>query len=396
MEMPVDEDMLRPEDRGRGTSRREFFAVCGRTAALGGVLAASGELGLAIVPPPAEAAASKLSWVEAKHYEKLEYDRVRCGICPRKCRVDDHERGYCATRENRGGKYYSLVYNRVCSLHIDPIEKKPLFHFLPGTTAFSLSTAGCCMECKFCQNYEISQFRPEQVTSREVTPRMVAATALKYGAPSVAFTYGEPVVYFEYTYDCAVVARKQGLHPVIITSGFIEQQPLKEWCAVVDAIKVDLKAFTENYYHDVCDSELKPVLAALETIRKKGVWLEIVYLVVPTLNDKVDDIRRMARWIKEHLGTETPLHFSRFFPTYKLKNLPATPVRTLERCAEAASGEGLEFVYIGNVMGHPRESTYCPKCGKVVIRRTGYRVDAEHLKGGACGFCGARLPGVWS
>lgn len=389
-------DNVPPAPPGAGSSRREFLTACGRTAALGGVLAAGGELGLTLASTPAQAASGRLSWVEAKHYEKLKYDRVRCTICPRKCRVDDRERGYCATRENRGGTYYTLVYGRVCSYALDPIEKKPLFHFLPGTTAFSLSTAGCCMECKFCQNYEISQFRPEQVKNREVTPRMVAATARKYDATSVAFTYGEPVVYFEYTYDCAVVTRKQGLHPVIITSGFIEQQPLKEWCRVVDAIKVDLKGFTEGYYHDICDSELKPVLNTLVTIKKSGVWLEVVYLVVPTLNDDVADIRRMARWMKEHLGPDVPLHFSRFFPTYKLKNLPATPVRTLERCADTASGQGLRFVYIGNVMGHPRESTRCPKCGKVLIKRTGYHIKVEGLEDGKCAFCGTSIPGVWS
>jgi len=375
-------------------SRREFLAACGRTAGAGALATAGAQL-LGQRCPAAHAAKGKLSWVEAKHYRKEQYDRVTCEICPRKCRVDDRERGYCATRENRGGKYYTLVYNRVCSVHSDPIEKKPLFHFLPGTDAFSLSTAGCCLECQFCQNYELSQFRPEQVENVSLTPRQVAEGAKRSGAPVVAFTYGEPVVYFEYAYDCAVVARRQGLRPVVITSGYVAQKPLKEWCKVVDAVKVDLKAFTDSFYRDICGAQLKPVLDTIVTLKKSGVWLELVYLVVPTLNDNVDDIRRMSKWLKQNIGTSVPVHFTRFHPTYKLTNLPATPAKTLDRCVAAADSEGLKFVYVGNVPGHPRENTKCPKCREPLLERTGFVIRRNDVVDGKCKHCGETIPGVW-
>lgn len=371
-------------------TRREFLWQSARLATAVGVSP------LWLGGSPAGAAPGRLSWHEAKHYKKLDYQRVQCLLCPRQCRVDDVERGYCATRENKGGRYYTLVYGKPCALHLDPIEKKPLFHFLPGTMAYSLSTAGCCMECKFCQNWDISQMRPEQVENIDLPPAGVVSQAKRCGARSIAFTYGEPVVFYEYTYDTSVLARQRGIHPVVITSAYILEKPLRELCRQVSAVKVDLKSFSEDYYRTICSAKLGPVLEALVVLKSEKVWLEIVYLVVPTLNDRLDEIKRMAIWVKKNLGPDVPLHFTRFHPMYKLKNLPPTPVPTLERCRNTALEQGLHYVYIGNVPGHPGENTYCPHCKRVLLRRVGYLIQENHLKAGQCGFCGQKIPGKWT
>ena len=265
--------------------------------------------------------------------------------------IDDRERGYCGARENRGGTYYSLVYARVCAAHVDPIEKKPLFHFLPGSMAFSVATAGCNVNCKFCQNWDISQVRPEQVNSTFLPPKDLAALTRRYQCPSIAYTYSEPVIFSEYVLDSAAAGRAAGVRSVVISGGYIQEEPLKQLCACVDAIKIDLKAFSEKYYKDVVNGELKPVLNALATIRKLGTWCEVVYLVVPTLNDSDEEFRGLAHWIKTELGPDVPLHFSRFYPEYLLKNLPPTPLATLERAKAICDAEGLHYVYIGNVPG---------------------------------------------
>ena len=332
---------------------------------------------------------------EALYYEKLQHKKIRCKLCPRECVIDDHERGYCGVRENRGGTYYTLVYGRACTYHIDPIEKKPLFHFLPGTTAFSIATAGCNVNCKFCQNWQISQVTPEQVRSIDLQPDKLAATARYYDIPTIAYTYNEPTIFYEYMIDSAREGHRKGVKSVVITAAYIQAEPLKELCAEVDAIKVDLKAFSEKYYKEIVNGELKPVLDALVTIRKAGTWLEIVYLVVPGLNDSEQEITALARWLKANLGPEVPIHFTRFYPQYLLKNLPPTPVSTLDRCKQTADAEGLHYVYMGNVPGHPAESTYCPKCGKKLIDRYGYEVKVVGLKNGRCVFCGQKIPGIW-
>jgi len=333
--------------------------------------------------------------VEARFYEKLPYRKIRCKLCPRECVIDDRERGYCGVRENRGGKYYSLVHSRVCAAHIDPIEKKPFFHFAPGTMAFSVGTAGCNVNCKMCQNWEISQFRPEQVTSDYLPPAKLAAMAQQYRCPSIAYTYSEPVVFCEYVLDAAEAGHAVGVKSAVVSGGYMQTDPLKELCRHVDAIKVDLKAFSEKFYKEVVNGELKPVLNALATIRKQGTWNEIVYLVVPTLNDSDAEFKALAKWVKAELGPDVPLHFSRFHPEYLLKNLPPTPVPTLERAKAICDAEGLHYVYIGNVPGHPAESTYCPKCRRAVVERAGYTVKAMHLNRGKCQNCRQPIPGIW-
>jgi len=334
--------------------------------------------------------------VEAQFYEKLPFKKTRCKLCPRECVIDDRERGYCGVRENRGGTYYSLVHSRVCAAHIDPIEKKPLFHFCPGTLAFSVATAGCNVNCKFCQNWDISQSRPEQVRSNYLPPKDLANLAQQNRCPAIAYTYSEPVVFYEFMRDAADAAHALGIKSVVVSGGFIQQDPLKKLCPSVDAIKVDLKSFSEKYYKEVVNGELKPVLDAIVTMRKLGMWTELVYLVVSTLNDSGAEFRSLAQWVKSNLGPDVPLHFSRFYPQYLLKNLPPTPMQTLDRAKAIADAEGLHYVYLGNVPGHPAESTYCPKCGRNIIKREGLTVQEFHLKKGKCEFCQQPIAGVWS
>lgn len=339
------------------------------------------------------AATTKLSQVEARHYKKLEGGGIECGICPRHCRVTDLERGFCGTRENHGDTYYTLVYGFPCSLNIDPIEKKPLFHFHPGTTALSLATAGCNVDCKFCQNWEISQSRPEQTDNIELPPKDVVEISRRRKVPTIAYTYSEPVIFYEYMYDIAEQGHHHGVKSVMITGGYIEKEPLKRLIPHLDAIKVDLKSIREAYYRDVVRGELKPVLDALVQMRESGIWLELVNLIVPTLNDSPEEFRELASWIKTNLGADTPLHFSRFYPQYLLQNLPPTSQKTLEQAHAISKAEGLNFVYLGNLPGHQAESTYCPQCGKVLIKRAGYRIKENNLKGNKCPQCGRVIPG---
>jgi pyruvate formate lyase activating enzyme len=372
--------------------RRAFLKAAGLpclAACAGGVVAP----GLTLGGPSAESDAQFT--VEARYYEKLPYKKIKCKLCPRECVIDDRERGYCGVRENRGGTYYTLVHSRVVAAHVDPVEKKPLFHFLPGTLAFSIATAGCNVNCKMCQNWDISQVRPEQVRSTYAPPQKVAALAKQNQCASIAYTYSEPIIFYEYMMDTAPAGHEQGVKSVVITGGYIEQEPLKKLCTAVDAIKVDLKAFSQKFYQEVVNGDLKPVLDTLVTLQKLGMWSEIVYLVVPTLNDSEQEFKALARWVKSDLGLDVPVHFSRFHPEYLLKNLPPTPLETLERAKAIADAEGLHYVYIGNVPGHPAESTYCPKCRRVVVERVGYTVSGVRIRKGKCQYCQQHIAGVW-
>lgn len=334
---------------------------------------------------------------EAMFYEPLEEMRVQCKLCPWKCSVADQERGTCGVRENREGKYYTLVHSQPCAAHVDPIEKKPLFHYLPGSLAFSIATAGCNIECKFCQNWDIAQVRPEQVKAYYLPPEDVTRISRQYSCKTIAYTYSEPVIFYEYMYDSAVYARQHGIGNVIISNGFINKEPLEQLCQQLTGVKIDLKAFTEKFYQETCRGELKPVLNTLETLRDIGIWYEIVVLLVPTLNDSQQEIQEMSRWIYKELGEGVPVHFSRFHPMYKIKNLPPTPVKTIEMARNVAMDAGLHYVYVGNVPGHPGESTYCPNCGEIVVRRIGYRILKVDIDdSGHCIHCQNPIPGVWS
>ena len=333
--------------------------------------------------------------VEAKFYEKLPNRKIKCKLCPRECAVGDKERGYCGVRENRGGTYYSLVHSRVAAAHVDPIEKKPLFHYLPGTNAFSLGTAGCNVNCKFCQNWDISQSRPEEVPAQYAPPQRVAELAKQYDCPTIAYTYSEPVVFAEYVMDAADAGHAAGVRSIVVSNGYMQEESLKAAYGKMDAVKIDLKSFSESYYSKVVTGQLKPVLDSLVTLRKLGKWTEIVYLVLPTLNDSDQEFRGLAQWIKANLGPDVPLHFTQFHPEYLLKNLPITPVPTLERAKAIADAEGLHYVYIGNVPGHPAQNTYCPKCRKMLVERVGFTASKVLIRENCCPFCQQPIPGVW-
>jgi len=376
-------------------SRREFLKICAASVAACAVTEEVGEVIRMGGDALAFSLTRELSSVEAKFYEKKGGLEVQCGLCPRKCLVGDRERGYCGVRENRKGKYLTLVHSRPCAIHVDPIEKKPFFHVLPGSKAFSIATAGCNVNCKFCQNWEISQARPEQTRNYHFPPEEIASEARRRGCATIAYTYSEPVVFYEYMLDCAVEGKRKGVESVVVTGGYIQEKPLKELLPHVLAVKVDLKAFSEEYYRKVVRGELKPVLDGLVTIAQSGKWLEIVYLVVPTLNDSPDEIRKMCRWMKRELGPDVPLHLSRFYPQYLLKNLPPTPVDTIHRLRKEALEAGMKFVYVGNVPGDEGENTFCPSCGRIIVSRYLFFIDYVKIKGNSCAYCGEKIPGVF-
>jgi pyruvate formate lyase activating enzyme len=319
-----------------------------------------------------------------------------CQLCAQRCVVLEGESGRCRARKNVGGELRSLVYGRPVAVHVDPIEKKPFFHFLPGRSAYSLGTVGCPLSCKFCQNWQISQARPGDFETEFMPPAAVADAAVRRGAPVVAFTYNEPTVFAEYALDIAAVCRPRGLRCVIVSCGFMNERPLADLCGALDAVKIDLKGFSEDFYRTVSGAALAPVLRSIVQIRKAGVHLEIVNLVVPTLNDADASLKRLADWVMTDLGADVPVHFTRFHPDYQLRNLPATPVATLERARDMAIARGLRYVYVGNVPGHPGNHTYCPKCRARVIARQDFFVLESSLKDGRCGACGFGIAGVWA
>ena len=394
-EIAVEQSDVLPADRFADVSfdRRTFLKAAAAPCMIALVGAALRERSFAL---PTPAAGEDDRFVrEARFYEKLPGNLVRCKLCPRQCEVPEGERGYCRVRENRKGKYFTLVHSRVVAAHVDPIEKKPFFHFLPGAMAFSIATGGCNVNCKFCQNWEISQSRPEDYAQEVVSPGAIARAAVERGAPVIAFTYNEPTVFIEYLTDIARAARPLGRRSVLVSCGFMNEAPLAEMCEVLDAIKIDLKGFSESFYHDVSGAELKPVLRSIRQVARTRVHLEIVNLVVPTLNDSQDMMTELAKWIAGEIGPDVPVHFTRFHPDYQLTNLAPTPVATLERARSIAMEHGIHYAYVGNVPGHPGNHTYCPKCGKRVIEREGFLVSAVNLKHGCCAACGTKIAGVW-
>jgi pyruvate formate lyase activating enzyme len=332
---------------------------------------------------------------EAKFYQKLANRKIKCQLCPRECVVSDSERGHCGVRENRGGAYYLLVHSRVCAAHVDPVEKKPLFHYLPGTNAFSLAAAGCNVHCKFCQNWDISQSRPEELPAHYLPPQRVAELAQQNNCPTIAYTYSEPSVWAEYLMDAADAGHAAGIRSIVVSNGFMQEEALKTAYGKMDAVKIDLKSFTDSYYKQVVGGRLKPVLDSLVTLRKLGKWMEIVYLVLPALNDSDTELRGLAQWTKANLGADVPLHFTQFHPAYQLKDISVTPVATLERAKAIADAEGLHFVYIGNVPGHPAQNTYCPKCRKMIVERSGFTASEMLIRNSCCPFCQQPIPGIW-
>jgi pyruvate formate lyase activating enzyme len=332
----------------------------------------------------------------ARFWSAAAKGRVQCHLCARGCLLAEGERGQCRSRMNTGGEMKSLVYGRPVSVHVDPIEKKPFYHFMPGSQAYSIGTTGCPLRCKFCQNWQTSQASPEDYRVRFTPSGDLVESVRSRKAPVIAYTYNEPLVFTEYMLDIASTARMRGIRSVMVTCGFMAEAPLAEMCKALDAVKVDLKGYSESFYRDACGAELKPVLRTIKQIAKSRVHLEIVNLVVPTLNDTDRMIADLCDWVMGELGPDVPLHFSRFRPDYQMPHLPPTPTATLERARSFAMARGIRYVYVGNVPGHPGNNTHCPSCKKEVIRRTQFFVEEMNVKGGKCGFCGKKIAGVFA
>ena len=321
---------------------------------------------------------------------------VQCRLCPKECRIAPGEAGNCNIRVNLDGELLALTYAHPSALHVDPIEKKLLAHFLPGSEAFSVATCGCNLHCRNCQNWELSQTPAEDADVYHLPPAELVAAAVAEGCASIAYTYSEPLVYYEYTHDSSVLAREAGLRNVLVTAGFVNEEPARRLFAVTDAANIDLKSMDPAFYRDVCDAELKPVLDTIVLARELGLWIEITNLVIPTLNDEPDQIRELARWIVRSVGPETPLHLSRFSPRYRMQNLPPTPAATLAMAREVALEEGLQQVFVGNLRGTEGEHSYCPVDGTPLIRRVGYQIVENRIgTEGRCPECGTEIAGVW-
>jgi len=370
-------------------TRREFCKMSGNLL-----------VGLATSPllfSPLSADNRKYPYIrDARYFRNLDNGKIQCLLCPRMCIISSNRRGYCGVRENQNGKFKTLVYGRLTSINNDPIEKKPLFHFLPGTTAISVSTSGCNLKCKFCQNWTLSQSKPEDLAFQYLSPEGLVKLTKNNSVPTIAYTYNEPTIFTEYILDTAAYGRAQGIRSVMISAGYINKEPLRDLCKVLDAIKVDFKAFSKSFYKDIVSGALNPVLDTLVEIKSRGVWLEMVNLVIPTLNDNPAEIKNMCKWIITNLGNDIPIHFTRFHPQYLLKNLPPTPVSTLENAYKIARNAGINYVYVGNVPGHSGENTNCPACGHELIVRKGFYILKNRLKNGKCPNCSKTIPGVWS
>ena len=333
---------------------------------------------------------------EARYYEKLEEKKVRCNLCHHHCVIAEGKTGICGVRENRDGTLYSLIYNKPCSYHVDPIEKKPLFHFFPGSSAFSIATVGCNFRCLHCQNYEISQMPKEEkrIFGYELTPKEIVDMAKEYRCKSISYTYTEPTVFFEYAYDTAKLAKEKGLFNNFVTNGYIEEEPLRQIRPLLDGANIDLKSFSEDFYRKICGAELKHVLETIRTYKKLGIWIEITTLIIPGLNDSPQELKKIARFIKEDLGRETPWHVTAFYPTYKLTDRPRTQAKTLKEARNIGIDEGLIYVYEGNIPGGEGENTFCYECGRLIIGRYGFSVTEYHIVNGKCNYCGAKIHGV--
>jgi pyruvate formate lyase activating enzyme len=331
---------------------------------------------------------------EALFWEKEKDNRVRCSLCRFRCLISDGRRGRCGVRENHSGILYSLVYGKSIAENIDPIEKKPLFHYHPGSLSYSIATVGCNFRCLHCQNYTISQWPQDRpIAGQDLSPEEIVRRAAESGCRSIAYTYTEPTIYYEYAYDTAVLAHKQGLGNVFVTNGYITPEALEHIAPYLDAANADLKGFSDDFYREVTGAHLQGVLDTLVHYKKLGIWLEITTLIIPGRNDDTEQLRDIAHFIVDRLGPETPWHITAFHPAYRMSGVPSTPPATLYKARDIGVQAGLKFIYEGNLM-NAREDTYCPECGKVVIEREGFRVKRNFLQDGLCNFCRAPIPGI--
>jgi len=385
----------------RQISRRQF--LCSSAVALGGALCP--QWGWAFKSGPQDIRgkvfkgdAPKTLWKwshEGFLYKKLSKKKVVCGICPNRCVLAPGDRSVCRSKINLKGTLYSLTYGNPCAVNIDPIEKKPLFHFKPASSAFSIATTGCNFRCLNCQNWEISQAKPHEVRHHELFPDEVVSSAMKSDSESIAYTYSEAITFFEYTLDTARLAKKNGIHNLFISNAYINKRPSVELCQVLDAANINLKSMSNEIYKKLNGGRLKPVLNTLKTLHTHKVHLEITTLLVPGYVDDEEMAKRMCGWILENLGPDYPLHFTRFVPRYKLDRLAPPPVSTLVRFRNLALQEGIRYVYIGNVPGHEGTHTYCHQCRKLLIERQGFFIPLINIEGNKCKFCNTAIPGVW-
>ncbi len=317
--------------------------------------------------------------------------RVHCHLCPHGCKIAETKTGICGVRENRGGRLMSLIYGSISSAHPDPIEKKPLYHFKPGTRAYSLGTVGCTFRCEHCQNYSISQANPGASFLENITPEQVVRGACRAGCSGLAWTYNEPTIWHEFSYDTSKMAKEEGLYSVYVTNGYIQPDPLREISEHLDAMNIDIKAFSEEFYKEVCRASLKPVLDATELARELGIHVELTYLIIPGKNDSKEELGEFLDWVTDSLSDQTPVHFSRFHPDYRMREVQPTPLSTMDRAYDLAKEAGLRHVYLGNVPRSDKESTYCPNCGELVIERHGFSSSIRSMKGDRCDNCGEQL-----
>ncbi len=334
--------------------------------------------------------------MEAALYSKLDNNLVKCNLCRHDCAIADGKRGLCGVRENRGGVLYSLVYDKIISTNVDPIEKKPFFHFIPGTKSFSIATMGCNFRCTFCQNYSISQPPHEsgEIIGQNIAPAQLAEMAVNLGCESIAYTYTEPTIYYELARDTMIQARKKGLLNCFVTNGYMSRAMLEDSRGLIDGANVDLKAFNDDFYRKYCNGKLKGVLDTLKFLRQIGVWLEVTTLLIPGLNDDIDEIKQLVRFIKAELGPHTPWHVSRFFPRYKETGIPPTDAVILRKIRQIGLDEGLYYVYTGNIPWEPGEKTFCPGCSYTLIDRSGYTIKKYAIKDGLCPKCKYKVEGV--
>ena len=332
---------------------------------------------------------------EAMFYEKLDGGSVRCHLCPHQCKIKESKRGICGVRENRNGLLYSLVYGKAVVGGMDPIEKKPLFHFLPGSGAYSIATVGCNFRCRNCQNFNISQMPKDegQIVGEDAPPEAIVTSARQSESRSIAYTYTEPTVFFEYAYEIAKLARKEGLCNIFVSNGYITEAAIRTIAPYLDAINIDLKGLSDDLYSKICGGHLQSVIEAIKLYKSLGVWVELTTLVIPTLNDSEIELREIADFIKS-VGVDIPWHISQFHPSYKLTHLPPTPVTTLRKARAIGLDSGLRYVYEGNVPGEDGENTYCHQCGKLLIRRYGFRIMMNKISESKCPYCGAMIDGV--
>lgn len=333
---------------------------------------------------------------QALYFEKRE-DSVQCFLCRHRCVIKDNKFGICGVRKNINGNLFSLNYAKAIAKHLDPIEKKPLFHFFPASTSYSIATVGCNFRCLYCQNYDISQMPKEDniILGEHYPPEEVVKDAIELRAKSIAYTYTEPTIFFEYAFDTSKLAKDKGLYNVFVTNGYTEDIPLTDIKPYLDAANVDLKGFREEFYKKVCGAKLQGVLDTLKLYKKLDIWIEVTTLVIPNYNDSSEELKDIASFIKNELSEDTPWHVTAFFPTYKLLDAPPTSVKTLRRAWEIGRNEGLFYVYTGNIPGEKGESTFCPKCNKIIIERSGFRVKQLNLNADKCGFCGEKIAGLF-